>query len=335
MKFKNHLLITLLLLIVTVNAQETKEAFKPSGKPLFTIFSNFYADFTKDASQKTAFQLQRVYFGYTYNFTEKISANVTLDVGNNNEGSAYTAFLKKAHIDWKVDLKVKLSIGLIGMKQFNDQEKFWGYRYIFHSFQDRNRFGASADLGINAEFQITENLKGNVLVVNGEGFRNLQDEDGNQRYGANLVYSKNGFTAKVYADTQNAKNIDAYLTYAFFAGYKTDNWRIGGEYNVLNNGTRFSIPAQDHDLDGLSFYGTYIISDKIEVFGRFDQLNSNKLSGDFQKWNQSKNGNQIIAGLQYTVTKGIKFALNYQGYNFDNNAINNKSLVYINALYKL
>ena len=34
---------------------------------------------------------------------------------------------KIAQLDWKLNPKVKLSMGLIGNKQFNDQESLWGY----------------------------------------------------------------------------------------------------------------------------------------------------------------------------------------------------------------
>jgi len=85
----------------------------------------------------------------------------------------------------------------------------------------------------------------------------------------------------------------------------------------------------------LSFYSTYIINKKVEVFGRFDQLSSNTLSGESEAWNMAKDGNQIIAGIQVSPVKGLKFSLNYQNYSFDDSAINNKSLLYLNAQFKL
>ena len=37
-----------------------------------------------------------------------------------------TMYLKKAQLDWKLNDKAKLSIGLIGMNMFNIQEKTLG-----------------------------------------------------------------------------------------------------------------------------------------------------------------------------------------------------------------
>lgn len=327
---KQFFLGALLFTTIYSIAQEAKEEFKPNGKPLFNVFWNYHADLTADASKTSAFQLKRAYLGYNYNFSETISVKVSLDVGSNDGGSAYTAFLKAAQLDWEAASAVKLSIGLIGMKQFKDQEKFWGYRYIFKSFQDQNGFGSSADLGINAEFKIAKNLKANVLIVNGEGYKQIQDVDGKQKFGGSLIFTPvNGLTTKVYADTQAVEDGDAVSSYSLFAGYKEDKWRLGAEYNKLNNAEKYSKPAEDKELDGLSFYGTYVISKKVEIFGRFDQLRSN------DDWNTSKDGNQIIAGVQVAPVKGLKFALNYQGYSFDNDAINTNSLIYLNAQFKL
>ena len=91
----------------------------------------------------------------------------------------------------------------------------------------------------------------------------------------------------------------------------------------------------DHNLDGISIYSTYSFDSKWEIFGRFDQVGSNTLSGDAEGWNYSKDGNQIIAGLQYAPIKGLKFSLNYQGFSYDDDAVNNKSMMFLNAEFKL
>jgi len=300
------------------------------------VYFNYHTDLSEGASQTSAFELKRAYFGYSYNFSEAISAKVTFDVGNNDEGSAYTAYLKAAQLDWTVASGVKLSMGLIGMKQFKDQETFWGYRYIFKSFQDQNGFGSSTDLGINAEFKLSENLTANFVVFNGEGYKKVQDSDGKQKVGGSLIYTPiKGLTTKIYADRQPSLTSDAITSLALFVGYKAENWRLGAEYNKLSNGENFSKPSQDHNLDGLSFYSTYVINKKVEIFGRFDQLSSNTLSGDTAAWNVSENGNQFIAGIQVAPVKGLKFSLNFQNFTFDDTSISNNSLVYLNAQFKL
>ncbi|HSQ47586.1 MAG TPA: hypothetical protein VLM44_11795, partial [Lutibacter sp.] len=169
-----------------------------------------------------------------------------------------------------------------------------------------------------------------------EGYSKLQDEDGNQKFGGSLVFEPiKGLTTKIYMDSQAVADSKAISTLALFAGYKATDWRLGAEYNKLNNGKKYSSSAVDHELDGLSFYGTYVISKKFEVFGRYDQLSSNTLTGGLHDWNIINDGSQVIAGLQYAPVKGLKFSLNYQNFNFDNTVSDNKSLVFLNAEFKL
>ena len=317
-------------------AQKSDKDFVPNGSPLFKVFWNYNYDFTPNATRKSAFELDRAYFGYKYNFSEKISAKVTFDVGSNSAGSSYTAFLKAAQLDWKVASGVKLSMGLIGLKQFNDQEDFWGYRYLYKSFDDANGFGTSADLGVNAEFSLGKKLKANLIIVNGEGYKKIQDVHGNQKIGGSLIYTPiEGLTTKIYVDSEPATGSKAVTSLALFAGYKTTDWRFGAEYNKLNDGKTYSTPAVDHKLDGFSLYSTYTINKKFEVFGRFDQMKSNTVAGETSAWNSAKDGNLMIAGLQYAPVKGLKFALNYQGYNFAKAGLNDQSKVFINAEFNL
>jgi hypothetical protein len=328
--------LTLFLASITIFSQNLDENFKPNGDVQVKIFWNYHTDLSKNATKTSAFELKRAYLGYQYAFNDAITAKITFDVGNNSGGSSYTAFLKNAQLDWKVASNVKLSMGVIGMKQFNDQEKFWGYRYIFKSFQDENGYGSSADLGINAEFKLSKNLKANFLIVNGEGYKKIQDEDGKQKVGGSLIFNPiEGFITKIYADSQPSIDGDAITTLSFFAGYKTVNWRFGAEYNTLKNGKKYSSPAENHNLDGLSFYTTYVINKKFEVFGRFDQLSSNTLNAESEAWNIANNGNQIIGGVQYVPVKGLSFSLNYQGYNFENTLLATKSIVFLNAEFAI
>ena len=137
-----------------------------SGKPNFKIFWNYHNDFTKEATKKSAFELKRVYLGYKHDFNDTFSAKVTYDIGSNSGGSEYTAYVKIAQLDWKLNPKVKLSMGLIGNKQFDDQESLWGYRYAQKGILNEFKFGPSADLGINSEFTINPKFKINLFILN-------------------------------------------------------------------------------------------------------------------------------------------------------------------------
>lgn len=343
MRLKN-LFLALLVIAASLNAvAQEKAEFKPSGKVNGKVFFNYNYDMTEGEDKESGFEIKRAYFGYDYNIAKGLKASITLDVGKNDGGSDYTAFLKKAQLEWKASSSVKVALGMIGTIQFKEQEKFWGYRYIMKSFNDQYGFGASADLGVKANFKLSDVLSANAIIVNGEGYKKVQDEDGKQRYGASFIYKNKGLIAKVYADATSAKVMNEggeeedvnVSTLATFLGYKfSDKFRLAAEYNQLINGTKYSKVADKHDLEGLSFYSTYTFNKKWEVFGRYDNLSSNTLDGETEKWNLSKNGGAIATGVQYAPAKGVKMAFNYRNFAHKDSSKEDKSQVYVNFEFK-
>ena len=340
------ILLGISLMIFTGYAQKSSEDFKPSGKATGKVFWNYHYDMTSGETQESSFEIKRAYFGYKYNLSKAFTASLTFDVGKNEGGSDYTAYLKKAQLEWKLSDQVKLAMGMIGLVQFNDQEKFWGYRYLMKSFQDQYGFGSSADLGLKANFKLSKQLSANVFIVNGEGYKKVQDDFGQQKVGGNLVLKlDNGLSAKVYFDSNSFKfdksgdgteiaDTTSISTIATFIGYKADKFRIGAEFSQMFNGKKYSKPAENQDLYGYSAYATYIINKKVEVFGRFDHLESNRLSGADTAWNYSKDGDALVAGIQYAPVKGIKMSLNYQGWKFEDSDKNTEAILLLNFEYK-
>jgi hypothetical protein len=348
MKKNLYLLLIAFIASSMISAQnsEADPEFKPSGKAFGKVFFNYNYNFTKGESQRNTFALQRAYFGYKYNFSSNISFKLTLDAvravkdTDGNLLSPYTANLKHAQLDWKVASPVKLSIGLIGLKQFDTQEKFWGYRYLYKSFQDEFALGSSADLGINAEIKILESLKANVFVLNGEGYSRIQDGNGRIKAGGNLLFTPvKGLTLKGYYDIYGGKfkvndtlstDTTSIHTIAFFAGYKAKKFRIGAEFDYQMNGKKFYQQAADHDILGFAVYGTYIINQKFEVFGQWLQFKSNKVGSSDETWKYDTDGNIIIIGAQYIPVKGVKIAANYRGLLYDDPENETGSFFFLN-----
>ena len=52
-------------------SQEKSEDFKPNGKPIALIFTNFNTSFS-DGENTKAFEITRAYLGYEYNFRAKL-----------------------------------------------------------------------------------------------------------------------------------------------------------------------------------------------------------------------------------------------------------------------
>lgn len=313
-----------------------------SGKVSSTLFLNYHNDFTTGANQKSAFEIERAYLGYDYSFDDKFSAKVLMDIGK-DDGSDYTFYLKAAQVDYKAADWAKISAGMIGLNQFNDQEKNWGYRYIYKSYQDASGMGTSADVGINSEFKLHKTLNMNLFVLNGEGFKKVQDFYGKYKIGGNLVYHPTKeLTFKVYYAEQESKKLvgttivenPTVKNLAFFAGYELESMKFGAEYAKMDDGKKFTDAALGHNLSGYSIYSTYYFNKKYAIFGRYDKLESNKVGTSTANWNEDKDGNAVLFGLEYSPLKGVRSSLNYRLWDYEKSTKNDLSYVYLNLELK-
>ncbi|MEA3496657.1 MAG: hypothetical protein U9R42_11540 [Bacteroidota bacterium] len=329
MKIKKLSLTFFLLTFIStaVFSQINNDDFKPSGKAFAKIFSNFHSSFS-DKENFNTFEITRSYFGYSYQMSKNISAKVTLDVGNPASGKyEQIAFLKNALINYDDD-KFSVNFGLIGMSQFKIQEKAFGYRYIYKSFQDAYKFGPSADLGLNVKYKIHKFISVDATISNGEGYKEVQaDSTFKVALGLSL-YPFKGLTLRGYYDY--LKNDEAQSTLAIFLGYKNKNVSFGAEYNIQENNKMI----ENQDFSGYSAFSTYKINDKIKIFGRYDKLESVKIGNATDSWNIMKDGQYIIAGLEYAPLKGVKISPNYQGFIPDKSGESNISSIYMNLEVK-
>ena len=263
--------------------------FSQSGEPIVKIYTNFHSSFY-DGEVHNAFQIQRAYFGYGYDFNDNFSGKILLDVGDPGFGKLQmTAYLKNAYGQYKND-KVLVKFGMIGLHQFKMQEDLWKGRYFQKSFMDEYKFGPSADLGVYVKYNIHDFLSIDGTISNGEGYK-IIEIDSIFKYAVGMtVHPFEGMSLRVYGDVMGEQS-----TIALYAGYKDKNLSIGGEYNrQLNHRNNPLI-----DLGGISVYSSYKIK-KFRPFIRYDHLTSDI------------GGQKVISGIEYNVIKGINITPNYQ-----------------------
>ncbi len=167
-------ILTILITLQSINlkAQTTAE-FVPNGKPLVLIFTDVSSTITNDAYSKS-FDVTRAYLGYEYFFTKNISSRINIDVADPGAGKLQmTAFIKNAYLQYKTD-NLTVRFGMIPTLAYGLQEKIWGYRYIYKSFQDAYNFGPSADLGASVEYSPAKFISLDLSLLNGEGYKRLQ-----------------------------------------------------------------------------------------------------------------------------------------------------------------
>lgn len=330
MKIKTSLLLIMAMLIalteINLNAQ-SEEAFTPYGKPLALVFTNVNTSFNKNGNSK-AFEITRAYLGYEYFFSKNLYSRVNIDIGDPGVGKLQmTAYIKNAYLQYKQN-NFSARIGMIGVDQYSLQEKQWGYRYVYKSFQDAYNFGPSADLGAAIEYSPAKFITLNVSVLNGEGYKKLQSDSTFKTTFGITVRPFDGFELRGYYDMMKHNYNQASL--ALYAGYTYKDIKAAIEYNnQKNNGM-----INNHDFSGISAYSSYRLNEKYSIFARYDKLWSSTLSGDINPWNYNKDGQIFIIGFDYSPSKGVKLAPTYLGWSPDNKSLAFTSTIALNIEIK-
>ena len=303
------------LLLTTILVLSTANLFA-QGSPHAKVFSNFNYDLDADAEYAfKAFEVKRAYLGYGYKLSDGFSAKVTFDVGKNSAGSNYTAFLKIASLSWQASEKLNVSFGMIGTKNFKFMEKAWGKRYIYKSFQDQNKWASSADAGASMTYSLSDNLIIDAQVLNGEGYKNLQESSNGHAYmrgGAGLILKTDDMSFRVardiiprnlYGDEYESQYINT-----FAMVYSTSNLSLGGEYNLRENTSN----VIDNTSSAFSVYANLDIGNDVSLFGRYDMSDSEDANEN--QWNIENEGELTIIGIEKQMTKGVKVALNVKSF---------------------
>ncbi len=327
-------LIFCFLISTQLTAQKSDTiVFKPHGKPIIKIFSNFHTSLS-DGNENSAFEVKKAYFGYSYQLSNEFSVIIKLDIGNPYDESPNLllkryAYFKNAALKYTKG-KLCINFGLIDLLQFKVQQKFWGHRYIYKSFQDEYKFGFSADIGANIVYNFNKKISADFTIMNGEGYKKLQTDDTYKcALGITYIPLKN-LTTRIYFDLTQ-KDISQ-STLSTFAGYKfLKKYSLGFEFNYKSN-YQFQ---KDRNMMGISTYASYDLNKKFQLFGRYDHLTSNIITNEENPWNLQNDGSAIIAGIQFAPIKQVKIALNYQDWIPSAVNMRNQSYVFLNFEYKI
>lgn len=308
-----------LLTVISVNAQV--------GKPSVKVFSNFNYNLSTEEGETAfkEFEIKRAYLGYSYKIDEQFSTKITFDVGNNESGSAYTAFLKIASLKWKNSDKLTLNVGMVGTKNFKFMEKSWGRRYIEKSAQDKYKWANSADLGVTADYKISDNLAIDAQILNGEGYKKVQDDSGLFRGGLGVTYKiSTNLALRLHQDiiprsTYTDSTDSQYISTASLA-YSGTNFSLGYEASLKQNADNI---IADEEKSLMSIYGSYKLNEDYTLFARYDDATET-----------AKEGSYTIYGIERQMTKGVTVALNMQSWTDAADGSEAENTLYLNLEYK-
>ena len=320
------LLFLFICIGITAQAQDAKIE-EPRGKAIVQVFGNFHSGFGETGDDR-GFELERSYLGYEYKLNSGLTIKAVMDIGKSSDVSDYQriAYIKNAMVLWKKG-NFTLNGGLISTTQFNFQEKFWGYRYIMKSFQDEYKFGNSADLGLSASYKFADWVSADAIVVNGEGYKKIQKNDG-LNYGLGLTLTPiKGFQIRLYGglnESGQAGKADV-VNMAAFAGYKCDKFTIGAEYNHMLNASN----TEGNDQFGYSAFASFNLTKNTDIYARFDDLYSK------DDWNIAKDEQVAIVGVQFKVGKYVKLAPNVRINIPKADNVDNQYSAFINCYFDL
>lgn len=321
---KRFLLSVILFVCANVAvAQQATDA--PKGKAIINVFGNFHTGFGAENDDR-GFSMDRSYFGYQYTLSDELSLKAVMDVGRSNDVDDLhrIAYIKNAQISWKHN-RLTLHGGLISTTSFKVQEDFWGYRYMKMVLQDYYKFASSADLGLSVAYKFADWVSGDVIVVNGNGYKKLQANDG-LLYGVGFTFKPtDGLTLRLYGslnegEEEGDKDIGVY---ALFAGYKHEKFSLGAEYNLMQNTKN----VVDADLAGVSFYTTVKLGGRVNAFARYDNLWSKN------DWNLSKDEATYMAGVEIRPCDYVKIAPNLRYHDLKSPELKNKTYLYISCYF--
>ena len=322
-KYKCLFFIVALFASISLFAQQIKVdstiAKSEIKQKLFgNIFTGFYYGLNENLLPRQSFEISTALLGYQVEIDNKVKATLIYDVTKTTsdisvkdtsknllevsyfKGSDYTAFLKQAQIDWTFAKGFEFSVGqLLNQQYLTLQDKFWGYRYVAYTFQERYKFGSPADFGARLTWRKPEKLNLSIGIVNGDGAFYKQDIEGLMLYSVNVEFFPiKNLTLKFYFDISSNENLPARMAYSGFVGYKTDKWRMGAEYNQLVHPSYL----MDKYYSGFSVYGGAKIFKKVEILARYDYVEKSALLVD--------NSQYAILGMQYEPVKNFFISVN-------------------------
>lgn len=329
MRIKKILSILLFFLTFLSLHSQTKE---PSGKLFTEIFTDFHYNI-KDSLGTTGFGIERAFFGYTYVPGNNFSTTVILNAGSPS-GSADRSntrryvHLREAFINYTKD-KLSVNLGISKTLIADYQQKFHGKRYLSDTYQQLNGIGYVSDLGLAVNYMLSDVLSADVTIMNGKGYSNLQS-DNNLKTSLGFYFTPNKtMVFRIFGDIMK-KELLRQSTVLGFAGFKNERLSLGAEVIYKNN---MGI-NKSNDLWGFSGTGSFSLSEKTEMFLRYDHTSSPISDESHLPWNILKDTDFMIAGLQYTFNTNVKIALSYQGTTPESGEVQKTSALYVNALFK-
>ena len=263
---------------------------------------------------------RRIYLTFDFSLSENWSARFRTELsspGDFKTKGKMEPFAKDAYVRWK-NGNHQVKVGLAGTPTWDTIEGFWGFRAVEKTLLDLQRIGSSRDMGVSAKGKLGTGGKitYNVMVGNGNGTSGETNEGKKGMLALGLQPSK-AVTIEVYGDFDDRPGHTDRYTIQGFVGVKTDVGRIGLQYFYQR---RDVVSGPNVDLNGLSVFGAYTVSPRVNGFLRFDRMfDANPDAGKiaYLPFSSEAKSNMILAGIDIHPNDQVHFMPNVEAVFYD------------------
>ena len=299
------------------------EAGTTVGGVMFADVSNISnkSDGVRTPQSGTDYDIKRFYIIVDHKFNDVFSANVTTDFTyDSGPASATQLFLKKAWLQAKLSDAFVIRAGANDLPWVPFVEKLYGYRYVENTLIDRTKFGTSTDWGLHAFGALANGIVSyQVSVVDGSGYKKPATGTANRTDAIDvegplsatydhITVGVGGYDGKLGKDIAGIHTFNAARRFDAVIAYTGARFRLGGEYFWAKdwNDVTQANPALTNTSDGYSVFGSFNVTDKISVFGRYDWVKPQRDTAP------SLDDNYFNVGVSYSPIKPIDLALVYK-----------------------
>lgn len=311
--FIRSLLFTIILCPL-IFAQDSSYTF--SG----LMFGDYYwvpAHHDSSVKNSNGFWFRRIYLTYEHTIHSAFSARIRLEMASAGDFSTSSVplipFIKDAYMKWTINQDHQAYLGISQPPTLTVIEKIWNYRFIEKTPLDLQRWAPSRDFGvaIRGKFLHEDKLHYHVMLANGSG--NKSETNSGKKIMASVSYdfTKN-FVFEAYVDCNDCDGSNDFFTYQGFLAFYKENMAIGLQYA---HQTRHVPGDKDEELDLLSAFVRFIISDKLGIVTRIDRMfTPNPLAARqwYLPFDPTAKSTLYILGVDYIPVKQVHITPNIE-----------------------
>jgi hypothetical protein len=288
-----------------------------TGKAFANVSSiDHKSDGVDQADNGTQTELKRFYLGVDHKFDDTFSTNLTTDFRYNSNGTSKDTlvYVKKAYVQAKFAPEFFVRVGAADLPWVPFVEGLYGYRFVENVLVDRTKYGTSADWGVHIGGSFAGGrISYAASAVNGAGYKSLSRSsntiDLEGRISANpiknVTLAVGGYSGKLGKSSDVVTTQHRATRWNALAAYTDSRVRVGVEYFEATNWNNVTTLVSDKS-SGWSAFGSFAVTPKLSLFGRYDWVKPNKDT------NPALKDNYFNAGVNFKPLKEIDLALVYK-----------------------